>query len=53
MDAKEEFLEIFYDNVDRDGADRLLEWLEKSDFSLHLQAVEGIRHTREACAGTL
>lgn len=32
MDAKEEFLDIFYDNVDRDGADRLLEWLEKSDF---------------------
>lgn len=32
MDAKQEFLEIFYDNVDRDGADKLLEWLEKSDF---------------------
>lgn len=32
MDAKEEFLDIFYDNVERDGADKLLEWLEKSDF---------------------
>lgn len=32
MGAKEEFLEIFYDNIDRDGADNLLEWLEKSDF---------------------
>ena len=32
MEAKEEFLEIFYDNIDRDGADKLLEWLEKSDF---------------------
>lgn len=32
MDMKEEFLDIFYDNVDRDGADNLLEWLEKSDF---------------------
>ena len=32
MEAKEEFLDIFYDNVDRDGADKLLEWLEKSDF---------------------
>lgn len=32
MDAKEEFLDIFYDNIDRDGADKLLEWLEKSDF---------------------
>ena len=32
MTAKEEFLEIFYDNVERDGAEALLEWLEKSDF---------------------
>ncbi len=32
MEAKQEFLEIFYDNIDRDGADSLLEWLEKSDF---------------------
>lgn len=32
MTAKEEFLEIFYDNIERDGAQELLEWLEKSDF---------------------
>lgn len=32
MEAKDEFLEIFYDNVDREGADKLIEWLEKSDF---------------------
>ena len=32
MEFKDEFLEIFYDNIDRDGADKLLEWLEKSDF---------------------
>ena len=32
MDAKDEFLDIFYDNIDRDGAEKLLEWLEKSDF---------------------
>ena len=32
MDARDEFLDIFYDNIDRDGADKLLEWLEKSDF---------------------
>lgn len=32
MDSKEEFLEIFYDNIERDGAEKLLEWLEKSDF---------------------
>lgn len=32
MDAKEEFLDIFYDNIERDGAQALLEWLEKSDF---------------------
>ena len=32
MDAKQEFLEIFYDNIERDGSEKLLEWLEKSDF---------------------
>ncbi len=32
MDARDEFLDIFYDNIDRDGADKLLDWLEKSDF---------------------
>lgn len=29
---KEEFLEIFYDNIERDGSDKLLDWLERSDF---------------------
>lgn len=32
MEPKDEFLEIFYDNVERDGSDKLLEWLERSDF---------------------
>ncbi len=32
MDSKDEFLEIFYDKIERDGSERLLEWLEKSDF---------------------
>lgn len=32
MEPKDEFLEIFYDNVDREGADKLIEWLERSDF---------------------
>lgn len=32
MDIKEEFLDIYYDKIERDGADKLLEWLEKSDF---------------------
>ena len=32
MEAKDEFLEIFYDNIERDGAEKLVEWLEKSDF---------------------
>ncbi len=31
-DNKTEFLEIFYDNVERDGAEELLAFLEKSDF---------------------
>lgn len=29
---KQEFLEIFYDNIERDGAEELLAFLEKSDF---------------------
>ena len=32
MEGKDEFLEIFYDNIERDGSDKLLEWLERSDF---------------------
>ena len=32
LEAKDEFLDIYYDNIDRDGADKLLDWLEKSDF---------------------
>lgn len=32
MGSREEFLEIFYDNIERDGAEALLEWLEKTDF---------------------
>ena len=31
-DYKQEFLDIFYDNIERDGADKLLDWLERSDF---------------------
>ncbi|MBR4270857.1 MAG: hydrolase [Clostridia bacterium] len=31
-DAKQKFIEIFKKNVKREGADKLLEWLEKSDF---------------------
>lgn len=32
MDKKEEFLEIYKANIKRDGADKLLAWLESSDF---------------------
>ncbi len=31
-EIKQEFLDIFYDNVERDGAEALLEYLEKTDF---------------------
>ena len=31
-ETKQEFLEIFYDNIDRDGAEELLNYLEKTDF---------------------
>ena len=32
MEAKQEFIEIFKENVKRPGADKLLEWLCSSDF---------------------
>ncbi len=32
MDYKEEFIQIYTDNVRRDGAKELLEWLQKTDF---------------------
>lgn len=31
-DYKEEFLEIFYENIERDGSEKILDWLERSDF---------------------
>ncbi len=30
--AKEKFIQIYKENITREGSDRLLEWLEKSDF---------------------
>ena len=30
--TKQEFLEIFYDNIERDGAEELLNYLDKTDF---------------------
>lgn len=47
MQIKDEFIKIFTDNIKREGADKLLEWLEKSDFftapasTKHHLAVEG------------
>lgn len=32
MNNKERFIEIFSSRIDREGADKLLEWLESSDF---------------------
>lgn len=32
MTAKDEFIKIYTENISRDGSDRLLEWLEKTDF---------------------
>ena len=32
MDLKEEFCELFYEYIERDGSEKLLEWLERSDF---------------------
>jgi len=34
LSAKSEFLSIYRENISREGADRLLEWLEKTDFFL-------------------
>lgn len=43
MDARDEFLEIYYDNIEREGSDKLLEWLEKSDF--FICPASGRRHS--------
>ena len=32
MTPKEEFIAIFKENIHRDGSERLLEWIEKTDF---------------------
>lgn len=32
MNAKEEFISIYQENIKRDGADKLLAWLETTDF---------------------
>lgn len=32
MSTKDEFLKIYTDNIHRDGADKLLDWLKNSDF---------------------
>lgn len=32
MDYKEEFIEIYNDKIKREGSQRLLEWLQKTDF---------------------
>lgn len=40
MNAKEEFIQIYKENIHREGADAFLEFLEgsHSDFLQHLQA---------------
>lgn len=43
---KQEFLEIFYDNIEREGADALLEYLEKTDF--FTAPASGRRHSNFA-----
>ena len=43
MDSRDEFLEIFYDNVDRDGADKLVDWLKNSAF--FVAPASGRRHS--------
>ena len=32
MTAKEEFIKIYNENIKREGADKLLQWLESTDF---------------------
>lgn len=48
-DKKEEFLELFRQNVTRRGADKLLEWLESTDFSPHPHPPGFTRPTRAVC----
>lgn len=32
MSTKDDFIKLFTDNIHRDGADKLLDWLQRSDF---------------------
>jgi len=32
MNSKEKFIELYKNNISRDGIDKLMEWLEKTDF---------------------
>ena len=42
-EIKQEFLEIYYDNIERDGAEELLNYLEKTDF--FTASASGRRHS--------
>ena len=53
MSCKEEFVEIFKANITRDGADKLLDYLEhKSDFFTAPASPATTRPMRGACAST-
>lgn len=53
MSAKEEFIEIYRENIRRDGADALLDYLEhKSDFSPPRPRPGSTGPTRAACVST-
>ena len=45
-EIKQEFLDIYFDNIERDGADALLEYLEKTDF--FMAPASGKRHSNFA-----
>lgn len=53
MSAKEEFIEIYRENIRRDGADALLDYLEhKSDFFTAPASARFTGPTRAACVST-
>lgn len=49
-DIKERFVTIYKEKIHRKGSERLLEWLEKYDFSQHRHRQDSIRHLKEDSA---
>lgn len=51
-DLKGKFIDIYKNHIGREGADKLLEWLEKSDFFTAPASTNTTLQSRAACCST-